>query len=219
MKARRIINGLVCLLLFTAIACSDIFVENITDSVVTIIAPADSVFTYDKEQSLLWEPVNGATEYRLLIFTPDQATASSIVVDTTLTATSFKAGLPPASYEWCITASNGAYTTASTCNKLIVLDDLSDTELLLLAPGDGLSTSTPQVTFSWEKVPGATGYHLRVASPDFDAIETMVIDTTVSTTSFKATLEVGDYEWCVIGVSGEKQTSATCRKLQIVEKP
>lgn len=198
-------------------ACSDILVEDISDEVVSIVAPADSVSTYDAEQLLLWDPVEGATEYELIIFTPDLARASSIVLDTVISQTSFRTALIPASYEWCVRAGNGAYSTVQTCHKLIVKEDLENGEVILLAPADALSTKTTKQTFLWTPVSGATEYHLTIVSPDLLAVERVVVDEVITKTSFRVELIPGQYEWCVTAGDGTKVTASVCRKLEIAE--
>ena len=51
--------------------CDDVFETDLTGCPVRLLAPGDSVTTVVARQLFLWEPLEGATAYRLRIATPD----------------------------------------------------------------------------------------------------------------------------------------------------
>ena len=57
--------------------------------------------------------------------------------------------------------------------------DISEKEVVLVAPADSVETTRATLTFAWEERDGATGYRLVVVSPSFDRIELYVLDTLV----------------------------------------
>ena len=87
MKTKRmktwfgILSGAV--LLFAG--CDDIFERDLTGCLVRQLAPGDSVTTPVARQLLLWEPLKGATAYRLRIATPDFRCPEACLLDTLVT--------------------------------------------------------------------------------------------------------------------------------------
>ena len=75
--------------------------------------------------------------------------------------------------------------------------DISEKEVVLVAPADSVETTRATLTFAWEERDGATGYRLVVVSPSFDRIELYVLDTLVEGNQYAYTLEPGRYEWGV----------------------
>jgi hypothetical protein len=213
----RLTKTFIFLAVSVTLSCEDILVDDISANEVILVAPADSVSTYETNQQLLWDPVIGVTEYQLTLFSPDLATAGSVLLDTVLTANSFKLSLNPGAYEWCVKGSNGFYSTAAACRKLIVQESVGAKQIKLLAPADELRTSKLKQTFWWEALTGATQYTLIIVSPDLLTLDQIVLDTTLTKTSVTKELEVGKYEWCVKASDGKTATEMFCRTLEITE--
>jgi hypothetical protein len=217
MKGMRTINTAIFLIVALMFSCEDIFVDDISSQEVTLIAPADSVNTHETNQLFLWEPIEGASKYQVTFFSPDRATAGAVVLDSTVNETSFKLSLDPASYEWCVSATNGVYSTVTSCHKLIISESLESKQIKLLAPADKLETSKSGQVFWWEPVSGATEYTLVVVSPSLLKLDQIVLDTAIAKTSFTKELEVGKYEWCVKASDGKVTTEMFCRTLEVVD--
>lgn len=79
----------------------------------------------------------------------------------------------------------------------ILEKDLSNQEVVLIAPGEEVLVKQKDLTFLWEPVQGASGYLLQVVSPSFDKPETVVLDTFIVSTRFNHALAPGRYEWRV----------------------
>jgi hypothetical protein len=102
----------------------------------------------------------------------------------------------------------------STCLALLVAvscaliqeTDISEYEVELLAPANGINTPTQYQTFWWAYVKDAEAYNLLILSPAFDSVVRLVADTNVSENQFTMSLNPGVYEW---GVSAYNSTSAT----------
>lgn len=84
--------------------------------------------------------------------------------------------------------------------------DISEKEVILLAPEDSLTTSQTSQNFLWDYVDGATGYNLRIVAPSFENIQKLILDTNVIGNSYRFTLSSGQYQW---GVSAYNYSSAT----------
>ena len=97
------------------IACEEITeVEDLSNRIVTVLAPVHSTVLDTTSVSFTWEAVEAAEIYHLQVATPTFENATQIVVDSTLSKTSLKKTLPPNSYEWRIRAENSGYHTSYT---------------------------------------------------------------------------------------------------------
>lgn len=67
----------------------------------------------------------------------------------------------------------------------------------LIAPADSTSTVDSEVSFHWERHEDADKYRLQVATPNFEAIQKIVIDTTTTADHLNLTISPGTYSWRV----------------------
>ena len=105
----------------TCYSCDEIiYVPDISEESVHIIAPTNAVSVSAGNINFNWEIVDEATEYQLQIATPNFAQASQIVEEQLTTTTSFNVELVANEYEWRVRAINSAYETAYTTNSLTV---------------------------------------------------------------------------------------------------
>ena len=93
--------------------------------------------------------------------------------------------------------------------------DLSNKNIILIAPGDSLHTDFSSQTFYWEQVKGALTYRLQIVSPHFNAIQKLVLDTSITFLKFSVNLSPGLYEWRVRAENGSSKTLYVYRYLQI----
>jgi hypothetical protein len=94
-------------------------------------------------------------------------------------------------------------------------EDLSDSEVIMLAPFDSAKIVYAQQQFKWEPVYGAEWYNIRIVSPDFDQIELFLIDSNVVETSFNTELSPGSYQWAVQAANYSSQTPYVIYSLTI----
>ncbi len=115
------IAGLICILLVCA-SCEDIIeVQDISDKVVTLVAPADTVALNSANILFFdWETLEDAETYRIQIATPTFAEAVQIIADSTLSETSFSTTLEISTYEWRVKAENSGYQTMYTTQSFTV---------------------------------------------------------------------------------------------------
>lgn len=95
-------------------------------------------------------------------------------------------------------------------------EDIEDDILVLLGPGEGVSTETQSSTFWWEELKGASSYRLQIARPNFTAMEALELDTLITDTKFLQTLFPSDFAWRVRAENSGYQTAYTKRTLTIL---
>jgi len=102
------------------INCEAIFVEDISQESVVLIAPSDNSEVVTGSIQFNWEGIVDATDYQIQIATPNFNQASQVVLDSTITATFFSKELGIGDYEWRIKASNSDYSTPYITNSFKV---------------------------------------------------------------------------------------------------
>ncbi len=86
----------------------------------------------------------------------------------------------------------------------------------LIAPMDSLSTQDEVVSFFWERHEDADKYRLQVATPNFDAIQKIVIDTVTAVDHLNLTVKPGSYTWRVRPENAGSVGLFTSRQLTIL---
>ena len=64
----------------------------------------------------------------------------------------------------------------ASCGEFLE-ENINSDKVSLVAPGDSLQTATYAQNFIWQDVVGARKYHLQIAQPSFDSLQTIVLDT------------------------------------------
>lgn len=88
----------------------------------------------------------------------------------------------------------------------------------LIGPKNDLITLDTTLTFLWEKHIDATSYRLQIATPDFESIERIPIDSVITKDYVELTLKPGTYEWRVRPENRGSVGIYTSRKLVILDK-
>ena len=102
----------------------------------------------------------------------------------------------------------------SACGEILEENIKSD-KVLLMAPGDSLQTRTYAQNFIWQEVIGARTYHLQIAQPSFDSLQTIVLDTLLKSAKFTHSLSPGNYQWRVRAENAGYQTAYSFRNFEI----
>lgn len=84
--------------------------------------------------------------------------------------------------------------------------DISKKRVNVLAPGDSVVLTNTAVTFWWDPVDYATQYTVQVVQPNFNSIQTLVLDSTVTTNKLLASLGPGKYQWRIRAGNGSSYT-------------
>lgn len=108
------------ILLFSLVvltACEDIFVKDISDKQINIIAPADNIALDKHEVTLVWDELEGAQNYHVIIVSPSLAEVRYYACDSITEDYKLKVTLPNGSYEWSVQATNSAHESLKTYEK------------------------------------------------------------------------------------------------------
>lgn len=105
------------LLLLAFTACNDFFVKDIADDQVEIVAPKNNVVVNSNEITLVWEALDGAESYRVIVVSPSFSEVLYYACDSITESYKVDVSLPNGTYEWSVQASNSAYTSFKTYAK------------------------------------------------------------------------------------------------------
>lgn len=114
----------VILFFFTLISCDEtVLVYDISEEIVHILAPTNSVEIVEGPINFNWNAVDEATEYQVQIAIPNFAEASQIIAEQLTTTTTYTIELLPNEYEWRVRALNSAYETKFTTKAFSVIEE------------------------------------------------------------------------------------------------
>ena len=110
----------ILVLLATFLSCEAIFIEDISDRTVVLLAPTNNTEVTNGDVIFTWHSVEDAEMYQIQIATPNFQNASQFLLDSLITTTSFIKDLEIRDYEWRVKASNSDYSTEYSTNAFIV---------------------------------------------------------------------------------------------------
>lgn len=96
-----------------------------------------------------------------------------------------------------------------SCDDILEVPDISDENVVILAPTEGSIINTNDVSFNWQTLEDAKSYQLQIASPNFAEATQIVADTTLNGTIFSINLDAGIYEWRVKAQNSGFETTYT----------
>ena len=202
-------------------ACDEIIeVDDISEDIVTVLAPINAVVLEDTSVKFSWNAVEYAENYRIQIAEPDFETAQQIVVDSTQSATNFTTTLDGTAYEWRVRAENSGYVTAYTSQRFSInalVPDISNEIVTVLAPADASTfTTTDTISFSWNSLTDAENYVIQIAIPDFANATEIIEDVTQTETTFSVSnLDESSYEWRVKATNADSETAYTTQTFTV----
>lgn len=206
-----------CLLICAVLSCEEIVeVPNISNEIVTVLAPTDGVILTNTDVNFNWEPVTDAETYNIQIADPNFLEGKQILLDSVIENNSFTQTLESGIYQWRVKAQNSAYETNFTTQSFSVnTADISDESVTVLAPSDGAVLSNNEVSFNWEVITYAESYTIQVADPDFTDAEQILLDSVITVNSFTKTLATGTYQWRVKAQNSTYQTEYSTQSFTI----
>lgn len=101
-----------------------------------------------------------------------------------------------------------------SCTEIID-PTLTGSTVQLNAPADSLDACNGAQVFWWSEVNFANRYELQIVSPDFQHIDKLVLDTTITTNQFEYGLAPGNYQWRVSAMNNNDNTPYATRTLTI----
>jgi hypothetical protein len=93
----------------------------------------------------------------------------------------------------------------SACKDFIE-PSLSHRNLQPEAPADNFKTTNYTVKFWWDEMEDALYYRLQIASPGFDSVKELIIDTLVKVNNFKISIEPGVYQYRIRAENGSSNS-------------
>ncbi len=206
MKKMYKITFLIIIAMF--VSCDDIFEEDITDGIITILYPTEGVNVVSNIVSFQWVDMTGAKSYRVQIIND----IHSLVIDTLVIDNSLYLPLIPAGYTWRVRGENDAYESLynfPVAFEVEVAEDLTSSFVILDNPSDNMYTNSTDITYSWLPLSGAENYDLElVKSLGGNTLvhqETVSIGTSITLPSVLYT-EDAEYIWKIKGVNSSSET-------------
>lgn len=201
-------------LFLIAASCSEILMEqDISDKTVVLVAPTNNVQLFSTGVTFTWDAVEDATKYTLQIAKPNFTNPTQILLDTTITGTSFTQQLPIGTYEWRVSAANESYNTAFTTRSITIgsNDDFQGNTVVLTSPVNNLITNVTAQSLSWNGVIGTTSYNIQV----YDASNSLIVNEDTTNTVYNYSFSEGSYQWRVRATNGAENTLYSTRSALI----
>jgi hypothetical protein len=114
--------------------------------------PVNGTLTNDPTPTFSWNPVTGATSYRIQIATANDFSAPSMVVNTTVTAANHTPILPDTTYYWHVRVETPTPADPYSATWTLTVDATTPNVPVLIAPADGDTGVTLTPTFEWSPV-------------------------------------------------------------------
>jgi len=185
--------------------CEEVFIEkDLSEEEIQIIAPTEGATVENTTTTFSWEAVDQATSYQIQVAQPNFENAAQILVDSSVTGTSFSLAILKNDYEWRVNAQNSGSATPYASANFSVIDvaDFSAREVLLVSPADNEITNDETTTLSWTAVTDATLYRVQF----FDEDEELINEDETTDTDVSVTFEEGTTVW---QVRAENDTQST----------
>ncbi|WP_321827246.1 hypothetical protein [Maribacter dokdonensis] len=109
----------------------------------------------------------------------------------------------------------------ASCEEILEVSDISEEEVILLAPSDSVVVTQTEVNFTWQEVFEATSYHVQIAQPSFTnaaqiiADTLVVVDSTYIGSRITKSLSNNSYEWRVKAQNSDFETPYTTNSFTV----
>lgn len=105
-------------------------------------------------------------------------------------------------------------TFVTACSD-VVEKDVSDEYVKLVAPGNGVKLNESSVFFYWDDHEDARNYRIQVATPNFQAVQRLVLDSLTSQNQYQLNLSPGNYQWRVRIENNEELSPYVSRSFEV----
>ena len=99
------------LILACLFSCEAVFVEDISNDSIVLLAPLNNSQLNVGNNTFSWELINNAETYQIQIATPNFENANQIVLDSIVLDNNLLQSLDLGTYQWRVKASNSEYET------------------------------------------------------------------------------------------------------------
>lgn len=191
-------------------ACRDFIELDLTDKNLVVLGPSDTLTTTVATINFYWEPLDGATSYHIQLVKPSFDNVQHMLVDSSVTGTTFTHIFSPGTYQWRIRAENGNTNTPYVTRTIIIdsTTNLADQSIILISPSLDYATNSTSITLNWFGLYNADSYRaaIKVHASGFSGALVIPETTTVDTFITLSGLPEGYLDW---GIRGESVLSAT----------
>ena len=202
-------------LIWALVACNDIIEPDISDDLVTIVAPGDSVTSDSSRVTFFWEPLDDALDYQLQIVTGSFDSPQFLILDTLTARNVITLDLDSGTYQWGVRGGNNAYTTRYLVRTLFVLNNRNnEEELELIFPENNEVLADTIVQFRWDNLSGTEDYIFKILT---DPEVTRVTANNSITESFER--NTATYRWQVTAVRSANGTNVTSEVFEFTIDP
>ncbi|WP_129367239.1 hypothetical protein [Lutibacter sp. HS1-25] len=112
-----------------------------------------------------------------------------------------------------------------SCEEILFIPDISKESVTLIGPSDSVKVLVGNINFNWEHLEDAEAYKIQIATPNFTAVQQVVLDSllpiTLDTlqpiTKITKGLDVGIYQWRVKAINAGYETNYTMHNLTVIE--
>lgn len=156
---------LIIVLTFIFYACDDVLEEDISDDLISIVAPTDGLAIEGNVVQLRWSELDGADDYRVQIMVDKQF----IVLDSLVGDNIFNYQINPGEYTWRVRGENFAYVTAysfESAFSIVASLDLTDQLITLDSPENNTYLNNGDINFSWQAISTADFYEFEILDVD-----------------------------------------------------
>ena len=214
-RISNLLVGLAAVLVCTS--CDDIFEEDISDDIITIITPTQDEVISGNTVTFMWNGLEGADNYRVQV---SRSNTSEMTLDSLVGKTSLSVPFPSGEFEWRVRGENFAYTTSYTFPEGFLVEssnDLSVQNVFLSTPSDNFYTRNNTIILNWSVLEAAESNSLQVTKTiGGNSSVTLQQDELVSTSfTLDANTLDGDaaFKWSVKGVNETSETPFSNRTI------
>ena len=100
--------------------CEAIFVEDISNETIVLLAPSDNVQIDSMNVQFNWQSLKAATKYEIQIATPTFENATQIVLDSISDNTIISKNLAIGVYQWRVKGLNSEYSTSYSTQSFTI---------------------------------------------------------------------------------------------------
>jgi hypothetical protein len=155
-----------CGLFLGITSCKDIIEEDITNEIPVMILPlaGDTISEYSH---FSWQPLEGATHYRLQIYSPSFTNPSFIAFDSITSSTSVFVSLAPNNYQYKLIGLNNGYSSQWLGPVSFTVDTIAggQAQINLISPtSSNYYNAAFNGVFSWSALSGVSSFEFSLRS-------------------------------------------------------
>ncbi|WP_298140162.1 hypothetical protein [Flavobacterium sp.] len=166
--------------------------DDFQSNTVVLVAPTNNLITNTASQTLSWQSIIGATNYQLQVFD----SSNTLVLDQNTSSTTYNYTFAEGSFQWKVKASNGTDNTLYSARSILV-DFTPPNTPTLITPANASSTSTTDVSFSWNRTPISGSSERDSIYIYTNSALTTLNSKAQATSPYSKTLTSGTYYWRV----------------------